>query len=417
MNILHIVPYFHPTTQFGGTPEAVFSLAKAQAMLGHTLTVLTTDASLDETYLSHEIQFEHTASSPIVARAAVNGLQVLYIKNYFPTFAKKFKFFTTPWAHPKVIEVLPQSLDILHFHEVNILGYRVFAQWAENQKIPYVVSTHGSFFPPTHSFWMKRLHRIFDVYCQRGWFPKCAAFFTTSSMEGKTLESASISASIIHSIPFGQPCFEDSSEPLPFAFYANPSLPTLLFLGRIAMQKGIELAFRSFELLWREEPSMRLLFCGPDEGGVSRLRKWAKQNHIPFFCNEGVKNQAGLYICPPMRRKHIHELFKGVDVTICPSPYESFGLSLVESLQCGVPVVATDGYGCLDFLPEFLSGLICISEPTPSKFKQAIQGIIQGNTELWFCHQALLPSWEEIALRVIKVYQQARDNFSSSSRK
>jgi len=63
--------------------------------------------------------------------------------------------------------------------------------------------------------------------------------------------------------------------------------------------------------------------------------------------------------------------YNAADVCVLPSYYESFGLVPLESLSCGIPVVATDvgnlrniirqgetGYVLPDSSPEFMAGKI-----------------------------------------------------------
>ena len=41
-------------------------------------------------------------------------------------------------------------------------------------------------------------------------------------------------------------------------------------------------------------------------------------------------------------RKELAEIMASVDVVIAPSPYETFGLTILESLACGTPVVVSN---------------------------------------------------------------------------
>jgi len=51
------------------------------------------------------------------------------------------------------------------------------------------------------------------------------------------------------------------------------------------------------------------------------------------------------------------KLYAAVDFTILPSHYEPYGLVVVESLQCGTPVIISDQVGAKDFVDEN-SGII-----------------------------------------------------------
>ena len=47
LRILHVTPYYHDAWAYGGIPRVVSALARAQARLGHAVTVCTTDAGTE----------------------------------------------------------------------------------------------------------------------------------------------------------------------------------------------------------------------------------------------------------------------------------------------------------------------------------------------------------------------------------
>jgi glycosyltransferase involved in cell wall biosynthesis len=53
------------------------------------------------------------------------------------------------------------------------------------------------------------------------------------------------------------------------------------------------------------------------------------------------------------------ELYNLCDVFILPSKNEGFGIVFIEALACGVPVIASDAYGCREALRGgHLGGLV-----------------------------------------------------------
>lgn len=75
------------------------------------------------------------------------------------------------------------------------------------------------------------------------------------------------------------------------------------------------------------------------------------------------------------------ELLSGASVLLVPSQaYESFGLTIIEAMALGVPVVTTDVGGMPEVLGESNAGYVC-SKDNPLEFADAIKNIL-GNPAL-----------------------------------
>jgi len=120
-------------------------------------------------------------------------------------------------------------------------------------------------------------------------------------------------------------------------FYA--SFPQLagkrlaLFLARIHPKKGCDLLIRAFARVASKDPQLHLVMAGPDEcGWKAELEHLAAQlairNRIvwtgPLY--GGVKQGA----------------LGAAEVLALPSHTENFGISVVEAMACGVPVLVSN---------------------------------------------------------------------------
>lgn len=75
------------------------------------------------------------------------------------------------------------------------------------------------------------------------------------------------------------------------------------------------------------------------------------------------------------------ELLAGASVLVVPSQaYESFGLTIIEAMAFGVPVVTTDVGGIPEVLGDSKAGYVC-SKDNPLDFAYAIKSIL-GNPAL-----------------------------------
>ena len=74
-------------------------------------------------------------------------------------------------------------------------------------------------------------------------------------------------------------------------------------------------------------------------------------------------------------------LLAGASVLVMPSQaYESFGLTIVEAMAFGVPVVTTDVGGMSEVLGDSKAGYVC-SKDSPLEFATAIKSILGDPVE------------------------------------
>jgi glycosyltransferase involved in cell wall biosynthesis len=400
MRILHVTPYFPPATHYGGVPEAVYALAVAQARRGHRVCVATTDAGIhpeDGTALHWE------QTPPLQARTAFEGCDIYYYRNRM-AFMLPLKVFTPHFEGPE-FEALLDNCDVLHVHEVHIPGYASLARQAMERQIAVAVSAHGSLKPPVMKGWKKAAHALVDPILRRNWFTLAHRHFSLSRHESGQLSACHVPAERISVIPHGLPVFSSKEETLPFEIVPSPHV-TFLYVGRISALKGIFTALEAFKQCWQEGLRSRLLICGPDEGCVESVQIHSESKNIPFHFNTAF-DEAGVTVYPPCAHAALPGLFSAADWTLCPSPYESFGLVVPESLLCHVPVIATEAYGCLEHIAVPERQLIRVAphavKPLVNAMKQAIQG---GKTKKPCIElESILPSWDEIAKKYCDEYQ------------
>ncbi len=99
-----------------------------------------------------------------------------------------------------------------------------------------------------------------------------------------------------------------------------------LFVGYEFERKGIEYAIEALV----DATTVMLLAVGGDERSIRAARATAQ--HL------GVAERV-LFTGP---RHDLFDLYAAADMFVFPSAYESYGLVILESLACGVPVICTD---------------------------------------------------------------------------
>lgn len=77
----------------------------------------------------------------------------------------------------------------------------------------------------------------------------------------------------------------------------------------------------------------------PRKKDILRLKGWLKELRV----------EQRVFLLDS--RSDIEKVYPVFDFFISPSPYESFGLGVMESLLMGTPVIVSKEIGCLDFIP------------------------------------------------------------------
>lgn len=142
----------------------------------------------------------------------------------------------------------------------------------------------------------------------------------------------------------------------------DPSKPYVLFVGRIARQKGI---IHLVNAIQHFAPGFQVVLCAgaPDTPEIATEMKTAvaaaqaKREGV-IWIEEMVDNLAKI------------ELYSGASVFICPSIYEPFGIINLEAMACDCPVVASAVGGIKEVVVDGETGyLVQLDQMTESPFE------------------------------------------------
>ena len=130
--------------------------------------------------------------------------------------------------------------------------------------------------------------------------------------------------------------------------------PVLLYVGRVAAEKNIELALRAFDALRLKQPSARMVVVGDGP-----LRESLEPAH-PDVLFVGSKQGDDLAAC-----------YASADLFVFPSLTETFGNVTLEALASGLPVVAFDTAAAGEHVENGRSGLL-VSPGDDAAFVDAV---------------------------------------------
>jgi D-inositol-3-phosphate glycosyltransferase len=152
----------------------------------------------------------------------------------------------------------------------------------------------------------------------------------------------------------------------------------ILFVGRIEPLKGIDVLLYAMKSILNKHPDFNgcVWIVG---GDVSKAvddwsRELKKLNDIRKVL--GITTSVKF-----VGRKEPHELpnyYNAADVVVLPSQYESFGITAVEAMASGVPVITTDTAGVADLIDK-QHGQLITSANNPILLARKIKGILKDD--------------------------------------
>ena len=142
--------------------------------------------------------------------------------------------------------------------------------------------------------------------------------------------------------------------------------PTVVFLGALAKDKGIEEAIKAFSMLSKSGVFKFWIIGRGGESYVEKLKKMVRKKGI-----DGSTKFWGF-----VSQKKKFELLARAQVMINPSILEGWGLVNIEANAMGMPVVAYQSPGLVDSVSDGKSGILCKTNTVGEMVKE-IENLIQ----------------------------------------
>ena len=170
-----------------------------------------------------------------------------------------------------------------------------------------------------------------------------------------------------------------SRKELARAHRLDPAGPIVLFVGRLERGKDPSLLLEGFRHLVGRLPQAQLVIIG---GGSqeSWMRAWIAKSGL------GHK----VFLLGPLSQPLIARWMNSADCLLLTSAYEGMPIVVLESLQCGLPVVSTD----VGEIPRLIANPACgrvVAERTPEAFQQAMADLLRQPRDPAACQRQVAP--------------------------
>lgn len=317
MKILKVTAFFSPL--HGGSAEVPYQLAKALAKRGHQVTVYTGD---------YKLGLEYIHSSPEIE------------VHPFKTWLGMAKFYITPGIINKAREEI-RRFNVVHLHNYRTFQNIIVFHYIKKYGVPYVLQAHGSL-PRIMS--RQKLKQMYDNIWGYRLLKGASRVIAVTKVEAEQYKSMGVSEDKVEIIPHGIDLSEFDNLPARGGFRKKYGLSDsekiILYLGRIDTTKGLDLLAKTFTGLSKGVDNARLVITGPDDGYLPALKKLIKE----------LKIEEKVLFTGPLYGQDKLNAYVDADVYVLPSFYEIFGITVLEALACGTPVIITDRCGLADVI-------------------------------------------------------------------
>jgi glycosyltransferase involved in cell wall biosynthesis len=217
-----------------------------------------------------------------------------------------------------------REMDIIHSHGLWMMPNVYPGKVARKCNVPYVVSPHGVF--TEHSITSgSAIKPLFLAWVQKPVLMSVSCFHALSEQEyidirrqGFTQPIAIVPNAI--NIPKQVKLSKQKK-----------AIRTVLFLGRIHPQKGLDVLLNAWSKVQGYFANWRLLIVGPDEGG-----------HLVEMQN--LANRIGcqrVKFIGPLYGEEKYKAYNDADLFVLSSYSEGLPMTVLEALACETPVIVT----------------------------------------------------------------------------
>jgi phosphatidylinositol alpha-mannosyltransferase len=361
MRLAIVTEYFYPT--LGGVQEHVFHFAREVRRRGHEATVITSAVpgapSLPPAIERNVIRLGRSVS--VDSNGSVGRVTIgLDLRQRLTSL------------------LVPERFDLVHVHVPLAPVLPMLA--VRHTSLP-VVATHHT------NFTRSRLMSTFRSVCQ--------------GLVNRMDANIAVSQACVRAIgPYIQGDFHIVPNGVDCGFFANgrrqrwaAGAMHVLFVGRLEARCGLDRLLEAWPMIEQRQAQLLVLGDGPDRG---RFEAQAERLEVPARFLGAVRDARPNY-------------FATADVLVCPTVIASFGITLLEGMAAGLPIVASNIDGFRDIVTHGREGLL-VDTSQPALLAAAIDDLLSNPEKRRALGEqgrqtAAGYDWSKVTERVFDVYR------------
>ncbi|RVT94820.1 glycosyltransferase family 4 protein [Sphingomonas crocodyli] len=230
--------------------------------------------------------------------------------------------------------------NIIHVASPEVLGHRAITL-AHARNLPVVASVHTRFETYPRYYGLAFLEPLVLALLRR-FYRRCNAIFAPSESMAQLLREQRMNYDVgIWSRGIDREIFQPARRDLDWrrGFGIEDDMPTIGFVGRLVMEKGLDVFADTIDELNRRHVRHKVLVVG--EGPA---REWFEKR-LPEAVFAGFQ-----------RGEDLGRAVASMDMLFNPSVTETFGNVTLEAMAAGLPVVAARATGSESLVDDGVSG-------------------------------------------------------------
>ena len=271
------------------------------------------------------------------------------------------------WPYTRKLKrVKDLNLNLYHLHSPFSLGL-LGLFLAKKNKVPVIMTYHTLWkeYGPRYVPLPKKAMEAFAINMSKRFCNQLDLVIAPSKAMKEEVQSYHLKTDI-EIIPTGF-SIEQWNNNLDLDLRSKYQIPKdqkiLMFVGRIGSEKNISLLIEAYSKIISKNPKSHLIIIGegPDQKNcTSRVEELQMNSHVTFTGK--------------LSREEVLTALKQADIFAFPSVTETQGLVVLEALASGIPTVAINKMGSIDYLEDSKGGIL--TEHSVDAFAQGMHELL-----------------------------------------
>lgn len=279
------------------------------------------------------------------------------------------------------------KLDIVHFQ-----GGPGGLFLLQKPSVPVLFTVHHTYFQQSRYIKSQRWKRLLYLWEKYSYFISDYLLCDSDSTREIILKHYGIGKKDCQTMPIGV----DRNQ---FNDLGHGRIPnSLFFLGRLEARKGIDFLIKAMPGV-KDAINDVVLFIGGEGILKSYIQTFVATHHL----------ESNVVLLGHIADSDLIKWYNKVDAVVIPSIFEGFGLTAIEAMACGAPVVATDVDALRDIIDDGIDGRL-IQYGDVGALSRRITDLLSSTTKQRRFTKAGIQKvtryfdWDTIAKKVVAVY-------------